>query len=55
MTDLRICLRKKNFVIQDYDDGRKQIKDQNGNKLQFKYKKEAITLKINLKNMLRSV
>jgi integrase len=41
MTDLRICLRKKNFVIQDYDDGRKQIKDQNGNKLQFKYKKEA--------------
>ena len=41
MTDLRICLRKKNYVIQDYDDGRKQIKDQNGKKLQFKYKKEA--------------
>jgi len=45
MTDLRICLRKKNnqnsYVIQDYSNGRKQIKDRDGKKLFFKYKKEA--------------
>ena len=41
MTDLRICLRKKNYVIQDYSNGRKQIKDKDGKKLFFKYKKEA--------------
>ena len=29
------------YVIQDYANGRKQIKDKNNNKLTFKYKKEA--------------
>ena len=41
MTDLRVCLRKKNYVIQDYSNGRKQIKDKEGRMLFFKYKKEA--------------
>ena len=44
MTDLRICLRKKNgkksYVIQDYDDGRKQIK-KDGKPLAFGYIKDA--------------
>jgi len=41
MTDLRITKRKGMYVIQDYANGRKQIKDKNNNKLTFKYKKEA--------------
>ena len=41
MTDLRVCSRKKKYVIQDYSNGRKQIKDKDGKKLFFKYKKEA--------------
>ena len=41
MSDLRICKRKGLFVIQDYANGRKQIKDKNNQKLVFKYKKEA--------------
>ena len=41
MTDLRICKRKGAYVIQDYANGRKQIKDKNNQKLTFKYKKEA--------------
>ena len=40
MTDLRICKRKKNYVIQNYSDGRKQIK-KDGKALLFKDKKEA--------------
>jgi hypothetical protein len=35
MTDLRICLRKKNYVIQDYSNGRKQIKDKDGKKIKL--------------------
>mgnify|MGYP003130331239 CR=1 FL=1 len=41
MSDLRITKRKGAYVIQDYNNGRKQIKDKNGKKLLFKYKKEA--------------
>ena len=41
MSDLRVCKRKGLFVIQDYANGRKQIKDKNNQKLAFKYKKEA--------------
>jgi len=41
MTDLRVCSRKKKYVIQDYSNGRKQIKDKDGKMLFFKYKKEA--------------
>ena len=40
MTDLRIVKRKKNYVIQDYSNGRNQIK-KDGKALLFKYKKEA--------------
>jgi integrase len=40
MTDLRVVKRKKNYVIQDYDDGRKQIK-KDSKALLFKYKKKA--------------
>jgi integrase len=41
MNDLRICKRKGQYVIQDYANGRKQIKDKNNNKLAFKNKKDA--------------
>jgi len=40
MTDLRVVKRKKNYVIQDYSNGRNQIK-KDGKALLFKYKKEA--------------
>jgi len=41
MSDLRICKRKGQYVIQDYANGRKQIKDTNNKKLSFSNKKEA--------------
>jgi len=41
MSDLRITKRKGAYVIQDYANGRKQIKHKNNQKLTFKYKKEA--------------
>ena len=41
MNDLRITLRKGKYVIQDYANGRKQVRDRDNKKLSFKYKKEA--------------
>ena len=41
MSDLRITKRISGFVIQDYDNGRKQIRDNNHKKLSFANKKDA--------------
>jgi len=48
MADLRVRKRRKKYIIQDYENGRKQIKDKNGNNLSFEYKKEANTYKSDL-------
>ena len=41
MTDLRVIIKRKRYVILDYSNGRKQIKDKDHNTLSFQYKKEA--------------
>jgi len=41
MTDLKVTLRKGKYVIQDYTNGRKQVRDRDNKKLLFQYKKEA--------------
>jgi integrase len=48
MTDLRVVRKRKQYVILDYSNDRKQIKDKDGNTLSFKYKKEANTYKTDL-------
>ena len=42
MTDLKITLRKGAYVIQDYGNGRKQIKDNNNKKLTFANRRVAL-------------
>ena len=42
MTDLKITLRKGAYVIQDYTNGRKQIKDKNNKKLTFANRRVAL-------------
>ena len=41
MTDLRVTKKRKEYVILDYSNGRKQIKSKDQKTLSFKYKKEA--------------
>ena len=41
MSDLRICRRKGQYVIQDYTNGRKQVRDKHNKKLVFGNKKDA--------------
>ena len=41
MSDLRIQKRRDKYVIQDYDNGRNQVKDSNNKKLAFGNRKDA--------------
>ena len=41
MSDLRIQKRRDKYVIQDYDNGRKQVRDTNNKKLAFTNKSDA--------------
>ena len=41
MSDLRICERKTGYVIQDFANGRKQVRDKDNKKLVFSNKKDA--------------
>ena len=41
MSDLRIQKRRDKYVIQDYDNGRKQVRDNNNKKLAFTNKSDA--------------